>query len=660
MNRTEFSCRSVILAILLSSALAMSNAYLALKLGILTSASIPAAIISMGILRLFKHSSVLENNAVQTAASAGEAVAGGIVYTIPALLIIGYWQHFDYWTNCFIAASGGILGVLFSIPLRRLLVHDPRLRFPEGVAIAELLKSSSLAVGFHEILWGGVLGAMLGFLQNGVKILSASVSYWLPKGRLLCGIGMGFSPAMLGSGFIIGFEMSCSIFMGAILAWLVALPIVSHFFPQYYTLQPNKALAAELLWNSKMRYFGIGAMLFAGVMTFLTLLKPLCKNMQHSWQCVWRQPARHTMAAHDKDLPGLFILIAVVCLAVCLLWLFADLFPIQAMGLGAYRHWVMNSALAYVLIVGFLFAVMTAYFSGMVGVTASPGSSVVIAGILIASWCLYQLMCSVLPRPFASDTLQMAEATVIIISAVITGIAAIANDNIQDLKVGQLVGATPWKQQLMLLLGVSISALIIPWVMQLLFEVYGIAGIMPHAGMDISQTLPAPTAALLAAITESVFHSRLPWEMMVMGATVMIMVMLVNHLLLRWRKMPLSMLGIAMGMYLPMTTSCALFLGGLMAYWMKRTALRLFPGHKPQQQQFLQVGTLLACGLVAGAALIDVVLAIPFSMLHSPDALRITGPGWQIYANFLSIAVVLALALWIRKRSERIACNQSI
>ena len=267
-NIAELTVRSVVLGIFLSMLLAMSNAYLALKLGILTSASIPAAIISMGVLRLFKNATILENNAVQTAASAGEAISGGIVYTSPALIIIQYWHHFDYLTNFFIAASGGILGVLFSIPLRRVLVNEPILKFPEGRAIAEVLKSSSEKVGMRDILMGGLIGATLELFQVGFKLVASNWNYWFVVKRTLFGFGAGFSSTMIGAGYLVGYEMALSIFLGAVISWLIALPLVSQFYPEFLAhLPPN--LAAISLWNSKMRYLGIGAMLFAGIWTFI-------------------------------------------------------------------------------------------------------------------------------------------------------------------------------------------------------------------------------------------------------------------------------------------------------------------------------------------------------------------------------------------------------
>ncbi|MBA2652152.1 MAG: oligopeptide transporter, OPT family [Tatlockia sp.] len=645
----ELTVRSVILAIILTIFLALSNAYLALKLGILTSASIPAAIISMGILRFFKDATILENNAVQTAASAGEAVAGGIVYTIPAMIIIQYWHHFDYLTNFFIAACGGILGVLFSIPLRRVLVNEPALRFPEGRAIAEVLKSSTEKAGVSDIFLGGIVGGVIELLQAGFKIISNSWNFWFTAKRSLFGFGVGFSATMIGAGYLVGHDMALSIFLGAIISWLVAMPIVSQFYPDFLNLYPPEK-AATFLWNSEMRYLGIGAMLFAGSWTFLKLIKPLAKSMSISFSAFINKNSSAIIPRTDRDIPMPYILIGVALMAAILFLFFQFILPLEMVGLDEnYGPTFVFGAVLYVLIIGFLFSVITGYFSGMVGVTASPGSSVVIAGMLFVAWILLTILKSSFSIPLTESQIKAAEAITIIIGSVVTGIAAIANDNTQDLKVGQLVGATPWRQQLMLLLGVVVSALVIPPVMQLLFDVYGIGGIMPREGMDISQSLPAPTAALMAAITEAVFRNTLPWNMMFIGALIIFALIAINYLFKLERFLRLSTLGVAIGMYLPIASSFPLFLGGMIALAVR---WRLNKQAIPEEEKSVrkQTGVRIACGLVAGSAIMDVLLAIPFSILHSPNALSLVGAGWHPYSVLLGVFSTLLLAGWIAHR----------
>ncbi|MCR9191922.1 MAG: oligopeptide transporter, OPT family [Gammaproteobacteria bacterium] len=648
--KNELTWRCVVLSILLTLLLAMSNAYLALKLGILTSASIPAAIISMGVLRLFKKANVLEHNLVQTAASAGEAIAGGIVYTIPALIIIGYWHHFDYLTNVLIALSGGILGVLFSIPLRRILVNDANLAFPEGKAIAEVLISSKESIGLMDIVYGGILGGLLEFAQMALKVLASGWTLWFTIKRYIVCLGLGFSATMIGAGYLVGFDMACSIGLGAVIAWFLALPALSAVYPHFLMTAPP-AIAGPELWNQELRYLGIGAMLFAGIWTLFSLIKPLARSMRISLQGM-KKSATH--AKTDQDLPLTVLIIGTVVMTVVLIALLNHILPIHQMGFAdSFSLSITLTVVVYIVVVGFIFSVITAYFSGMVGVTASPGSSVVIAGILFAAWMLLSLMTSVLPLPLDTSQIAAAQAVVIVIASVVTGIAAIANDNSQDLKVGQLVGATPWKQQLMLLLGVVISALVIPPVMQLLFDVYGIAGVMPHPGMDMSKSLPAPTAAMLAALTNAVFSHGLPWSVMCGGAFVILALIALQKLFKFDRVWHLSLLGVAIGMYLPITTSMGLFLGGMIA---KLAECRLEKNNQDPMKTFVrkQIGTRVACGLVAGSALMDVFLTIPFSIQRSPDALRVVSEVWEQHMGVvLSVIMTVILGMWMIRRVLR-------
>jgi len=647
----ELSLRSLLLALGLTVLLAMSNSYLALKLGILTSASIPAAIISMGILRFFKDASILENNAVQTAASAGEAVAGGIVYTIPALIIIQFWQGFDYLSNFLIAFIGGILGVLFSIPLRRLLVHDQSLKFPEGRAIAEVLKTSAQSKGLQDIFIGGVVGACIELFQLGFKLVASSWSVFVVLKRSLWGFGVGFSATMVGAGYLIGSEMAASILLGAVIAWWFALPLISTLIPTCLEHHHVASEATVCIWNSELRYMGIGAMLFAGIWTFIRLVKPLASSIGTSFSTAFRQRRQEiNIPRTDRDIPMPFIALGVVLLSVLMYFFFQQIFPLKAIGFAGHHTPVMViAAIIYVLVIGFLFSVITAYLSGMVGVTASPGSSVVIAGMLFAASLLLMFINRIVPLPLSADQIRAAEAITIIIGSVVTGIAAIANDNTQDLKVGQLVGATPWRQQVMLLIGVLVSALVIPPVIQLLYEVYGIAGVMPHEGMDPTQSLPAPTAALMAAITEAVFNNSLPWDMMLCGALVILALLVLTKLFRLERYFKLSPLGVAIGMYLPLSSSVPLSFGGLIAYFVQwRLKKRAFAAEGYAERK--QRGILIACGLVAGSALMDVFLAVPFALFHSPDALSLVGKSWEHYGVGLGVLSIIGLLAWINQR----------
>jgi len=642
----EITLKVVLLSIILSVVLAASNTYLALKIGILMSASIPAAILSMGILGFFKKSNILENNLVQTAASAGEAVAGGIVYTIPGLVIIRYWLHFPYFECFAIALLAGVLGVFFSIPLRRVLMTAPHLNFPEGRAIAEVLKAGSeKVIGFKEVLLGGLVGGVLELAQTGFKIVANNLELWFTLKRGLFGFGAGFSPAMIGAGYLIGFNLGLSLLIGAIVGWLITVPIISEIYPIVLHDIPASHAVMQL-WSEKVRYIGIGSMLFAGLWTLLTLAKPFIESIRVVIKAVGANMQR-SIKRTEKDMPLMIVLTGVIITSILLYFLFHYIFPKSSLGSLHFQSFTFISLmLLYVLIAGFIISAITAYFSGLVGVTATPGSAIVIVGFLLAALIIDSLLSWLQTGSIGNAKLLDATAVTIILGSVITGAAAISNDNIQDLKVGHILGATPWKQQVMLLLGVVVASLVIPFVLELLFNVYGIAGVFPHSGMDKSQVLAAPVPAMLTAITQAVFNHNLPWTMILIGVAVAIIFILINIILKR-RNLGLSVLGVSMGMYLPLSASTPIFMGGLIAYLTKRKLQINAEKIKPVEIELrTQKKVVLACGLVAGAAIMDVILAIPFSIMHSPDALSILPHSWYALAAMFTIISTLGIGVW--------------
>lgn len=644
----EITPKVVILAILLTLVLATSNAYLALKVGILASASIPAAIISMGVLRCFRKANILENNLVQTAASAGEAVAGGIVYTMPALVLIHYWQHFSYWENFFIALAGGLLGVLFSIPLRRILMTQPGLHFPEGRAIAEvLIAGTKKQFGFREIIQGGIIGAGLELFQTGFRIVASGIQSWFLVGKTVFGFSLGFSAPMIGVGYLIGFNVAASLFIGAILSWIIGVPIFSLCYPDY--IQGASATDMALnLWSEKIRYVGIGAMLVAGLWTLMTLFKPFIVSIVDSFSSFGkpRQNLLNKIPRTERDVPIYYVIGGIVLLLFSFYVFFMNNFPLMALPLAdSFKISILIICVIYLLIIGLFSSAICGYFSGLVGVTASPGSAIIIASLLIAA-----LMLQMLGVVGDSDATKLAAAAAtIFLGAIITSTAAIANDNIQDLKVGHIIGATPWKQQMMLMLGVVVAATVIPLVMELLFNVYGIGDVLPRAGMNEAEALPAPPAAMMAAVTQAIFNYALPWNMMIIGALIALLGVFINYFWLPpLRK--ISVLALAIGLYLPLTTSCSLFIGGALAGLCRRTlSKRVRRKELPESglPQHAQRGIFIACGLVSGAAVMSVVLAIPFLLLRSPEALRLMPVEATTIAQGLGIVATVTLGYWI-------------
>ena len=635
-QQSSISLRVIVLGIFLAILLAASSTYLALKVGILPSASIPAAILAMAILRLFRNGTIYEANLIQTAASAGEAVAGGIVFTIPALIIIGYWNYFPYFINFAIACLGGLLGILFSIPLRKILINTPQLYFPEARAIAEVLKLSQKQ-NFHinKMLVGTSLGACLEFAQTGLKVVAVSTEKWIVFGQSqIIGFGLGFAPALIGVGYLIGWNVGLSLLLGAIIAWGISLPVLSYFAPVGNTFILEKSLS---VYSSDIHYIGLGAMLAAGLWTLLNLLRPFYLSLRLLLQGLF-QPLKNHLLPTEQDIPLNYLLAGLGLVMVSIYFLFDYLLPIHSL-MFAFPQLFIIGAVVYVLLIGFVFAALCGYFSGLVGVTASPGSAIVISGLLFMALILRGLL-FFKGHELLSSQLFNAAAMTIIIGAVVAGAACIANDNIQDLKVGHLIGAIPSQQQCMLILGVVVAALVIPYVMQLLFNVYGLTTVLPHAGMDPQQTLSAPPAAMMAGLTQGVFNHDLPWNRLAIGAVIMLVLILVNKL----TKINLSLLGVGMGIYLPLSSSTPLFIGSLFAYGVKLFLQKKINDRQTSALDMQQHdAVLLSCGLVAGAALMDVLLAIPLSITGNTHLFAILPMSWEAFANFLGFASILVM-----------------
>lgn len=630
---SELTLRAVVLGILLAIVLAASNTYLALKIGILTSASIPAAVLSMGILRFFKHVSILENNLVQTAASAGEAVAGGIVYTIPGLIIIHYWQAFNYWENFFIALLGGTLGVLFSIPIRRILVHDDSLRFPEGRAIAHVLQMDpqEKSHSFKYMIQGSLVGAAIELLQTGFHLIASSAQYWFRAKSIIVGGGLGFSATMIGAGFLMGIRLGLSLLIGALITWIAGIPLFSTTLSDF-SLSTDQAVAG--LWSEKIRYVGVGAMLTGGLWTLLCFLKPFYKSLTTTLRGFSSVTYFKNLPRTERDVPLSYILIGLLICFASLYVLLQQLLHLNDVLTSGHSSFFLLIALGYLFIIGFAFSTICGYFSGMVGVTASPGSAIALACVLLSALLIRVLLDSYSPSVPTSELLRQASAVVIIMTCVVMGAAAIANDNIQDLKVGQLIKATPWKQQLMLFIGTVVASAVIPVVMQLLFSVYGIGDVLPHANMNPEQALSAPPATMMAMLAQAVFNHQLPLSYFGIGAGVILVFIILQ------RRIKLSILGIGIGMYLPLTTSTPLILGSVFAYLHER---------KKSSNNIVRTGTLKACGIVAGAALMDVVLAIPMVISGNSDVLSLLSATWQPLMIVLGFITLVSLGMWLKR-----------
>src|SRR5438094_1245801 len=501
----EITFKGVVLSIVLAAVLAGANAYLGLFAGMTVSASIPAAVASMAILRLFRRSNILENNIVQTAASSGEALAAGVIFTIPALLLIGYWKSFDYGQTAAIASVGGLLGVLFTIPLRRVLIVTERLRYPEGIATAEVLKVGSgggtAVAGFRTLLLAAVIGGLVKLGESGLRLWAEALEGAARVGRAVVYGGVNLSPALLAVGFIIGPNTASVVFLGGALSWLILLPLYSASLGTPENLPAIEA--AKSIGSTHIRHVGIGAMLVGGLWTLVQLRGPLLEGVRRSvvaYREVTTAGPRHgtVMPRTDHDAPLLWVLVPFALVLI----------PMALIYQAVVRDGVV-AVLMTVLMAGaaFLFSAVAAYMAGLVGSSSNPVSGVTIATIGLTALVLVPVM---------GGTHPAGPAAALLIGAVVCCAAAMGGDNLQDLKTGHLVGATPWKQEVMQVVGVVTGALVIVPVLALLQAKYGIGkvtGEHPHP-------LSAPQATLMASLASGVFGEGLPWSLVGLGAMI--------------------------------------------------------------------------------------------------------------------------------------------
>ncbi len=621
----EITPKAVVLSVLLAAVLAGANAYLGLFAGMTVSASIPAAVVSMAVLRLFRRSNILENNIVQTAASSGEALAAGVIFTIPGLVLLGYWESFDYWQTVTVSLVGGVLGVLFTIPLRRALIVHARLRFPEGVATAEVLKVGATADAqaggpVRLLLAAAALGGGFKFAEGGFKLWSESLEGALQLGRSTFYGGLNLSPALVAVGYIIGLHTATVVFLGGAIGWLVLLPLHQAIMP------PPEALtgvaAAKATWSGQIRYIGIGAMLIGGVWTLIQIRGPIVQSLQQLMALYRTRDA----SCSQGDLPRTEQDAGVVWLIGLTV---ASLFPMLLL----YREllgqslWGGIGLTLLMVVAAFLFSAVAGYMAGLVGSSSNPVSGVTIATIMLASLLLLGIMGQGNPA---------GPAAALLVGAVVCCAAAMGGDNMQDLKTGHLVGATPWKQQVMQVIGVATGAVVIVPVLSLLQAKYGIGEVTeahPHP-------LTAPQATLMAKLASGVFGGSLPWHLLVVGMLLGVAVILLDtRQARRQAELRFPVLAVALGMYLPLKLSATILIGGCLAEWVRKR--RSGAGMSTEDR-----GLLCAAGLVTGEALVGILLALPIALSSvwpslSGDPFQLfAAPPWGGWPGLLALALV--------------------
>jgi putative OPT family oligopeptide transporter len=623
----EITIKAVILGVVLAVVLGAANAYLGLFAGMTVSASIPAAVVSMGVLRLFRKSNILENNMVQTIASSGEALTAGVIFTIPALVILDYWKEFNPTWVIVIGSFGGFLGVLFTIPLRRAFIVEDKLQYPEGIATAEVLKAGEgTGSEVKHIIKAALAGGLFKFAAEGLQIWKGIFEVAGRVKGTIAYFGSNLSPALLSVGYILGLNISVLIFMGGACNWLIAIPICAAC--RDWPIVDGQALPAvdwaRQIWSQQTRYIGVGAMLVGGLWTIVNLRSSLLRGISSGLKAYRKIPGQQVeLARTEKDVPMKWVLVLIAGSVVPLFILYQTFVAKVSVSL---------PMAVIMLITGFLFSAVAGYMAGLVGSSNNPISGVTIATVVVSGFLLSLLM---------GSGAENGPPAAIIIGSVVCCAAAMAGDTMQDLKAGYIVGSTPWKQQLMEVAGSLPAALLMAPILTLLYKAYGFAG---HASAK-ANALAAPQANLIASIAKGVFKGQLPWEFILIGVVFAVGVIILDeYLRSRASSFRTPVLAIAIGIYLPFELAVPIFAGGIIHQIVKVYHKRKNTAENVVEESNRR-GILFASGLITGEALVGIVLAIPIVLSGNPRVLAIFER--PLLGPYPGIVLLAGIACWL-------------
>ena len=662
-NYKEFTLRGVILGALITVIFTASNVYLGLKVGLTFASSIPAAVISMAILKFAKDSNILENNLVQTQASAAGTLSS-IIFVLPALLMLGYWTSFPFWQTTILCIAGGILGVMFTIPLRYAMVVNSDLPYPEGVAAAEILRAGEAAVadgsatqdgsiGAKEIAIGGALSGTVAFLTGGLRLLADSAGYWFKAGAAVFQLPMGFSLALLGAGYLVGIAGGIASLLGILIAWGVAVPTLTSAAVQPMDM-PLSAFAMQI-WKEKVRFIGAGTIGVAALWTLLTLMKPMMEGLKLSMQAL-KGGSNVGLARVEQDLSPKAMMGWTAAMTVLLAVCFYQFVAGSSLPTGL--AWLLvGVCTAVTFIIGFLVAAACGYMAGLIGSSSSPISGIGIISIVVISLVLL-MVGNVNPELLTSGDGQFVTALALFCGSAVLCVATISNDNLQDLKTGYLIKATPWRQQIALIIGVVVGALVISPVLELLYKAYGFTGALPRADMDASQALGAPQATLMTTIAKGIFAHNLNWDFILVGVAIGATLIVVDTVLRKTSagKYSLPVLAVGMGIYLPPSINMPIFIGTVLAWWLKHHITKKSPAAAREKnlKSAERTGTLFAAGLIVGESLIGVIMAFIIAASvttggsDAPLALKLE--NWDTIGQILGLlAFILAMSMLARR-----------
>jgi len=656
-KRIELTYRGIVLGALITFVFTAANVYLGLKVGLTFATSLPAAVISMAVLRLFRNSTIWENNIVQTIASAAGTLSS-IIFVLPGLVMVGWWTGFPFWQSFGICAVGGILGVMYSVPLRRAMVTGSDLPYPEGVAAAEVLRVGAAATsregadpaavaenkaGFTTIVWSSVVSLVF-FMIVATNVFAGEIRKNFRIGvSTLTGFDIGLSLALIGVGHLVGVTVGIAMLAGIVLAWAVLVPVLSAMHPG---AGADLGAMVNDVFRHRVRFVGAGAIGVAAIWSLGRLAGPVVGGVTSSLRA---SRARGADPDGDRDITERdipFNLVTIVS-AVCLIPLGVLLAAFLSGGvLASAAVPLVIGAIVYIIIAGILVAAVCGYMAGLIGSSNSPVSGLAILTVLGASLLLVGLA-----HPGDPNAAKALVAYALFVTAIVINIATISNDNLQDLKTGQLVGATPWRQQVALVFGVIFGSLVIPSLLDMINHAFGFQG-SPIKGIT-AQPLAAPQATLISALAQGVITGDLPWNFIEIGAGLGLVIVAIDELLRRTGRGQFPPLAVALGIYLPMSVTFMVVVGAFAGKYYNS-----WVASKPNGDVAKRLGVLLASSFIVGESLGGVILSGIITATNKDAPLNLVGPGFEFAALWIGgiafVLVTVAMYRWVAALARRI------
>jgi putative OPT family oligopeptide transporter len=657
----EITARGVILGIFITLLFTASQVYMGLKVGLTFATSIPAAVISMALLRFFKTATIQENNIVQTIASSAGTLAS-VVFTLPGLFILGWWAKLPFWTTFFACAIGGVLGVMYTMPLRRALVTNSDLPYPEGTAAAEVLKVGTTSregaaegsAGLWAVIWGGLASAVYA---------GAAVSTWMAgeisayfkvgsaKGTTATGMAGSSSLALIGAGHLMGITVGIAMFAGLFIAWGVLMPILTTVHPHPEQAFTDAAASTGYIRSHEVRFIGAGVIGVAALWAIGKLIVPVWSGLVSALEAQKKRKAGEIdLPRSEHDLPVWIVGLVIVLSIIPAAWLLSSF--ISGGALVSIGTPLIIAGTAYIIIAGLLAAAVCGYMAGLIGASNSPVSGVAILTVLGIA-----IIVGLIAHQLTGDNVQQAlVAFCMMVTTVVLAVAVIGNDNLQDLKTGQLVDATPWKQQVALIIGVLAGAAVIPWTLNMLHDVYGFSGEVGHVALKPGAELEAPQAGLISTLAKGAIGGQLPLGFLAVGAAIGAVLVAIDEGLRAASKGRLALppLGVGLAVYLPPAVTSPVVIGAV-AGWVFEKFIARMKGKEIASR----LSVLVASGFIVGESLLNVVYAGAVSLTQDPNIVSqfvkpLPKPWDMIVALMAALAIAVWFYVWAARKAQKI------